>query len=117
MLPTWVQNTVFYTKNINVACGRSANKSKEAQEKRGKLQYGENFVVISCRIYVFLSTGVRAIKRRNHRHMFYDRHGRHTLNFGRRVRLGHVGAHYVTLKKDLSKISCEAVKWDELSQN
>jgi hypothetical protein len=39
------------------------------------------------------------------------------LNFGRIIHSGHPGAHYGTLKNDLSKTSCEEVKWDELSQN
>jgi hypothetical protein len=65
----------------------------------------------------FSSTDVREIKRRNQRHVFYGGHGRHIPNFGRGIHLGHPCAHYVTLKKDLSKISCEDARWDELSQN
>jgi len=42
-----------YPQNIHAACKRSANKSVETQDERGKLQYGANFVVMSCRIYIY----------------------------------------------------------------
>ena len=112
-----LKKMVSYPKNIHAVCKRSANKSTETQDKRGKLQYGENLIVMSCGIYFFSFTGVRAINRRNQRHISYGGRVRHIPNFGRGIHLGHPCADYVTLKKDLGKISCEDAKWDELSQN
>jgi hypothetical protein len=48
------KNMVSYPNNIHAACKRSANKSIEAQDKRGKLQYGTKKIgAVSCRIDVF----------------------------------------------------------------